>query len=372
VPAAIATRPLRIAQVAPLYESVPPALYGGTERIVHYLTEALVELGHDVTLFASGDSCSSARLIAPCARALRLDNVVDPLAYHYTMLESVYRRAHEFDLVHFHLDYLHFPTTRRLQIKNVTTLHGRLDMPELGPLYAEYSEMPVVSISRAQRAPLPEACWVGNVYHGLPLDLQVPGPGGDYLAFLGRVSPEKGLERAIDIAERTGMLLRIAAKVDRADRAYYEDRIKPRLGSPHVEFIGEIDEAGKRDFLGNARALVFPIDWPEPFGLVMIEAMACGTPTIAWRNGSVPEVLDDGVTGTIVSSIDEAVDAVHAIGKLPRDAVRARFETRFSSLRMASDYVDLYRQLTSLGDDDARDRSGDPGLLHPGYRVARG
>ncbi len=363
-------RRLRIAQVSPLYESVPPALYGGTERIVSYLTEELVGLGHDVTLFASGDSISRARLVAPCTRALRLREVVDPLPYHLVMLESVYRRAREFDVVHFHIDYLHFPATRRQGTPHVTTLHGRLDLPDLVPLYAEYSEMPIVSISMAQRAPLPGAGWIGNIHHGLPAELHHAGPGGDYLAFVGRISPEKGLDRAIEIAARAGMRLVIAAKIDRADREYYATHIAPLLAHAHVEFLGELGEADKGALLRGARALLFPIDWPEPFGLVMIEAMACGTPVIAFRRGSVAEVVDDGVTGFIVDSVDDATAAIARLDELRRDEIRHHFEARFTSARMARDYVDLYHHLAQ--NKDARDRSGEPGLLHPGHELARG
>src|SRR3954447_5710201 len=270
---------MRIAQVAPLYESVPPKLYGGTERIVSYLTEELVRQGHDVTLFASGDSVTGARLVAPCERSLRLDpRCVDPLAHHLVLIEEVFRRAEELDVLHFHIDYLHFPVSRRLRVPHVTTLHGRLDLPDLVPLHREFRGMPVTSISDAQRAPLPWLDWQGTVYHGLPGDLHhlVDEPG-DYLAFLGRVSPEKGLDHAIEIARRAGLPLRVAAKVDPADVAYYEEVIQPLLAQPHVEFLGEIGEEEKQGFLGNARAVLFLIDWPEPFGLVMIEAMACGT-----------------------------------------------------------------------------------------------
>jgi glycosyltransferase involved in cell wall biosynthesis len=361
---------LRIAQVAPLYESVPPALYGGTERIVSYLTEELVDLGHDVTLFASGDSVSCARVIAPCAQALRLSGVVDPLPYHFAMLEAVYRRAHEFDIVHFHLDYLHYAATRRVGLPNVTTLHGRLDLPDLVPLYGEFSEIPIVSISRAQRAPLPDAGWIGTVYHGLPPDLHALGPGGDYLVFLGRVSPEKGLDRAIEIAARAGLPLKVAAKIDRWDEAYFADHLRPLLAQGGVEFLGEVGETDKGELLRHARALVFPIDWPEPFGLVMIEAMACGTPVIAYRRGAVPEVVDDGVTGFIVDSIEEAVRGVERLSELPRLAIRENFEERFTSARMARDYVDLYHHIAEV--EDARDRVGDAGLRRPRDILARG
>ncbi|GIX47225.1 MAG: glycosyl transferase [Candidatus Tectimicrobiota bacterium] len=338
---------MRIAQVAPLYESVPPKLYGGTERVVSYLTEELVRQGHEVTLFASGDSQTRARLVSPCARALRLDaRCRDPLVYHILMLEQVFREAADFDLIHFHIDYLHFPLVRRQLTPALTTLHGRLDLPDLVPLYREFGDLPVVSISNAQRQPLPWLNWQGTVYHGLPPDLYTfqPQPGS-YLAFLGRISPEKRPDRAIDIALRTGMPLKIAAKVDRVDRAYFEEVIRPRLRHPLVEYLGEIGEAEKNAFLGNAYALLFPVDWPEPFGLVMIEALACGTPVIAYRCGSVPEVLEHGVTGYIVDGLEEAVRAVERIPLLSRQQCRQVFEARFSVARMARDYLAIYERL---------------------------
>lgn len=338
---------MKIAQVAPLYESVPPKLYGGTERVVSYLTEELVRQGHDVTLFASGDSTTSAHLVPLCERSLRLDPaVVDPLTYHILMLEKVFQRVDEFDIVHFHIDYLHFPLSRAYREPNVTTLHGRLDLPELGPMYDEFGDMPIVSISDSQRAPLPHARWVETVYHGLPLNLYDfhPKPGG-YLAFVGRISPEKRVDRAVAIARRVGMPLRVAAKVDRVDQDYFEEKIEPLFDDPLVEFVGEINEAQKNDFLGNAHALIFPIGWQEPFGLVMIEAMACGTPVVAYRNGSTPEVVDEGVTGYLASSIEEAARAVERAGDLSRERVRRHFERRFSAARMARDYVHIYRRI---------------------------
>ncbi len=339
---------MRIAQVAPLHEAVPPKLYGGTERVVHYLTEELVRQGHQVTLFASQDSNTSAELVPCCARALRLDpNCRDRLAHHVLMLEKVAQRAKEFDIIHFHIDYLHFPLMRRLSVPHVTTLHGRLDIPDLFPLYQEFAEMPVVSISNAQRAPLPFVNWVATVYHGLPKDLfRFYARPGDYLAFLGRISPEKRPDRAIKIAEMVGMKLLIAAKIDEADRDYFEQVIRPLLKSPWVEFIGEIGDQEKNEFLGKAYALLFPIDWPEPFGLVMIEAMACGTPVIAWRCGSVPEVIEDGISGFIVESLEEAARAVEKVGSLKRILCRKAFERRFSAERMARDYLRVYERLT--------------------------
>jgi len=345
---------MKIAQIAPLAESVPPRLYGGTERVVSYLTEELVRLGHDVTLFASGDSVTRAQLVA-CApraqRALRFDpKVKDVLPTLSTMLERVRQRAHEFDVLHFHIESVHFPLFRALARKTVTTLHGRLDLPELTPLFKEFPEMPLVSISDSQRRFVPAANWAATVYHGLPdeicpLNPAAPRGAGRYLAFLGRVSPEKGLDRAIEIARRSGLLLRVAAKVDTADEHYWRERIVPLLRDPLVEFVGEVDEAGKPAFLGNAVALVFPINWPEPFGLAMIEAMSCGTPVIAWRHGSVPEVVDHGVTGFIVDSIDAAVAAVPRAAGLDRTRVRSRFEERFSAARMTRDYLSVYRSL---------------------------
>jgi glycosyltransferase involved in cell wall biosynthesis len=339
---------MNIAQIAPLAESVPPKLYGGTERVVFYLTEELVRLGHKVTLFASADSQTSARLV-PCApRALRLDpHVQDGLPHHLLMLDRVRSRAHEFDVLHFHLEHLHLPLFRPLAGKTVTTLHGRLDLADLQPLYQELDDMPLVSISDSQRKPLPGAGWVATVYHGLP-DPVCPynrAPRDDYLAFLGRASPEKGLDRAIEIACRAGIRLRIAAKIDRADQHYWRTRIQPLLAHPLIEYIGEVDEASKPGLLGNARALLFPIDWPEPFGLAMIEAMSCGTPVIAWPNGAVPEIVDHGVTGLVVDSIERAVDAVQAAARLDRQAVRRRFEERFTAARMAKDYLGVYRNL---------------------------
>jgi glycosyltransferase involved in cell wall biosynthesis len=324
-------------------------LYGGTERVVSYLTEALVEQGHRVTLFASGDSVTRAELIAGCSRALRMDdNCKDPLPHHFVMLEEVYRQARHFDLIHFHVDYLHFPFSRRHCVPHLTTLHGRLDLPDLPPLYRRYADMPVVSISDAQRTPLPWINWQGTVYHGLPATLfSFHERAGDYLAFLGRTSPEKGVDQAITIARRSGMKLKIAAKVDKGDREYYHQKIEPMIRENHdlVEFLGEVGGADKEELLGNAYALLFPIDWPEPFGLVMIEAMACGTPVIANRCGSVPEVMVDGVTGFVVKSLDEAVDAVERVASLDRRGCRRVFEKRFTVDRMAADYLSLYHRL---------------------------
>ncbi len=340
---------MRIAQVAPLYESVPPKLYGGTERIVSYLTEELVREGHEVTLFASGDSMTQARLVPVCPESLRLaPNCIDQLAYHVLMLEHVFSERRNFDIIHFHIDYLHFPLSRREQIVNVTTLHGRLDIPELAPLYQVFRDMPVVSISDAQRDPLPWANWQGTVYHGLPEDQLTFRPGtGEYLAFLGRISPEKGLDEAIKIAQLVGMPLRVAAKIDRADQEYFETCIKSRLNDPLIEFTGEIGYPEKNDFLGDAAALLFPINWPEPFGLVMIEAMACGTPVIAYPRGSVPEIVDDGITGFLVHNAEEAAEAVEGIGAIERRSCRRRFEERFSARRMSEDYLALYERLVN-------------------------
>jgi glycosyltransferase involved in cell wall biosynthesis len=340
---------MRIAQVAPLYESVPPRCYGGTERVVSYLTEALVRQGHDVTLFASGDSATAARLVAPCPRALRLDpRCRDPLPPHVLLVEQVCQQAERFDCIHWHLDPLHFPLARRLSTPHVTTLHGRLDLPDLGPLAEEFTDIPVVSISDAQRQPLPGLNWQGTVSHGLPEDLYTfrPEPG-TYLAFLGRLSPEKGVDRAVAIARRLGMDLKIAAKVDAADRAYFEAVVAPLLREPRVEFVGEIGEGEKGDFLGHAAALLFPIDWPEPFGLVMIEALACGTPVIAYRQGSVPEILEDGVTGFIVDDLEGAVRAAGHLPTVSRWRCRQRFEARFSAARMAREYLALYQRLVA-------------------------
>lgn len=339
---------MKIAQVAPLYESVPPQLYGGTERVVSNLTEALVDAGHDVTLFASGDSKTAARLIAGCPKALRLNHYEcqDQLAHHFVMLEEVLQRADQFDIIHFHVDYMHFPLSKLTGIVHVSTLHGRLDSPDLVPLYRKYKEMPVTSISLAQRTPLPWVNWVANVYHGLPTALLPLGDGGGkYLAFLGRISPEKRVDRAIEIAIKLNMPLKIAAKVDRADRAYYEREIKHLLTAPNVEYVGEINEQQKGEFLGNAYAYLFPIDWPEPFGLTMIESMACGTPTIAFRRGSVPEVITDGLSGFIVDNMDDAVRATQQAGTLSRAACRAEFMKRFSAPVMAQQYVKLYQSI---------------------------
>jgi glycosyltransferase involved in cell wall biosynthesis len=338
---------MRIAQVAPLYESVPPKLYGGTERIVSYLTEELGALGHDVTLFASGDSQTAAHLVAMCPRSLRLDpDCIDQLAHHLLMLEWVVEQAQRFDVIHFHIDYLHFPLSRRQRYAHVTTLHGRLDIPDLVPLYREFPEMPLVSISDSQRLPLPHVNWKGTVYHGIPRDLyRFRGEPGDYLACLGRISPEKGIDRAIEIAKRVRIPLRIAAKVDKADREYFENVIEPLLDDPLVDYIGEIGDADKAGFLGHAKALLFPIDWPEPFGLVMIEAMACGTPVIAYSSGSVPEVLEQGRTGFIVTDLGDAIDAVRRLPELSRARCREVFEERFTAERMARDYVDVYEKL---------------------------
>ncbi|HEX4783071.1 MAG TPA: glycosyltransferase family 4 protein [Candidatus Sulfotelmatobacter sp.] len=338
---------MRIAQVAPLYESVPPRLYGGTERVVAWLTEKLVSFGHDVTLFASGDSVTNARLVPACKKALRLDeDCVDPIAHHALMVEKVFEQAEDFDLIHFHIDYLHFSRSRRVQVACVTTLHGRQDVPDLVPLYKEFSEVPLVSISDSQRQPLPWVNWVGTVHHGLPGDsLALNKEGGDYLAFLGRVSPEKGLVRAIEIAIRAGKKLKIAAKVDRGDRNYFEHQVKPLLNHPLIEFIDEIGASEKQDFLGNAAALLFPIEWPEPFGLVLIEAMACGTPVIGHPYGSVPEIIPDGVAGFLVRNLDEGVEAVNRLSEIDRRDCRRHFELNFTDDRMARDYLRLYNQL---------------------------
>ena len=338
---------MRIAQVSPLYESVPPKLYGGTERVVSTLTEELVGMGHDVTLFASGDSLTSARLIPCCPRSLRLDEgSMDQYAHHIYMLEQVQQHLDEFDMVHYHTDYSHFPLSRRNEKPNLTTLHGRLDIPDLVALFNEFRDLPMVSISDNQRTPLPKQNWQATIYHGLPETMLTLEPReGQYLAFLGRVSPEKGLDRAIEVAKRVGIPLKIAAKVSADDRAYYTEVIKPMLNDPLIEFIGEIGEDQKQEFLGNAIALLFLINWPEPFGLVMIEAMACGTPVIGYDLGSVPEVVEEGVTGFIVRNQEEAVQAVKRIDSIDRLSCRNTFERRFSASRMANDYVTLYKKL---------------------------
>ncbi|MEZ0390936.1 MAG: glycosyltransferase family 4 protein [Pseudobdellovibrionaceae bacterium] len=338
---------MKIAQVAPLYESVPPRLYGGTERVVEALTEELVRLGHDVSLFASGDSQTSAQLIPCCPQALRLDpKCRDSMAPHILMLQKVFERAEDFDLIHFHVDYLHFPLSKKMQIPQVTTLHGRLDAPELVPLFQNFSEMPLVSISNSQRTPLNFANWAGTVYHGLAKEkFEFKNEPGRYLAFLGRISPEKRADRAIEIAIRSGVPLKIAAKVDPADRIYFEKEIKPMLDHPLIDFIGEIGDRDKSAFLSNAIALLFPIDWPEPFGLVMIESMACGTPVIAFPSGSVPEVVLHGKTGFLIRSVDEAVEAVHRIPEIRRRDCREHFEALFSAERMAKDYVTIYERI---------------------------
>ena len=338
---------MRIAQVAPLYESVPPQLYGGTERIVSYLTEELVEQGHDVTLFASGDSLTQAELVAICPKALRLnDRCIDPLAHHIVMVDTVLARRREFDVIHFHIDYLHFPMTRETGATTLTTLHGRLDIPDLQPLYQMFREMPVSSISNAQRRPLPWLNWQGTIYHGLPQNHYEFCPESrGYLVFMGRTSPEKGLDQAVAIAKAAGLPLKIAAKVDRADLEYFKNTIQPLLTEPGIEFLGEVGFPQKNDLLGGAVAMLFPIAWPEPFGIVMIESLACGTPVIAYPCGSVPEVIEDGVTGFIVHDTTSAVDAVRNIGSIDRSLCRRRFEERFTAHHMCSNYLRLYEAL---------------------------
>jgi len=338
---------MRIAQVPPLTEAIPPKLYGGTERVVHWLTEELVALGHDVTLFASGDSCTSAKLEAIWPRALRLDGAIrDPNALHMMMLELVRRRAADFDLLHFHLDYYPFSLFSRQSTPFVTTLHGRLDLPEHKPVFETFSSVPVVSISDSQRRPLPHAGWVRTIHHGLPERLLQPLPANrDYVAFLGRIAPEKAPDRAIRIAQRCGIPLKIAAKVDNVDRDYFEAQIRPLIREPHVEYLGEIGDQEKSHFLSGAMALLSTLDWPEPFGLVMIEAMACGTPVIAFNRGSVPEVIEDGLSGFIVEDETSAVAAVKRLPELSRETVRKRFEKRFTARRMATEYLSVYRSL---------------------------
>jgi glycosyltransferase involved in cell wall biosynthesis len=339
---------MRIAQIAPLHEAVPPKLYGGTERVVSYLTEALVDLGHDVTLFASGDSQTSAKLDAIWPQALRLDPTIrDTMAPHMLLLEHVRQRAHEFDVLHFHIDYYPFSLFNRQPTPHLTTMHGRLDLPELKPIFDMFNQVPVVSISDNQRLPLPQANWVATALHGLPENLLSPRPHikPSYLAFLGRISPEKRVDTAIRIAAQCGLPIKIAAKLDKADRAYYEEQIKPLMGQSHVEFVGEISEAQKPEFLAGAHALLFPIDWPEPFGLVMIESMACGTPVIAFNRGSVPEVIDNGISGFVVEDELSAVAAVNRLHTLSRDTVRKQFEARFTARHMALRYVDVYEEL---------------------------
>lgn len=341
---------MRIAQIAPLTEAIPPKLYGGTERVVSWLTEELVALGHDVTLFASGDSRTSAKLEGMWPRALRMDDKVrDPMALHVAMLEQVRRRADEFDLLHFHLDYLPFSMFSRQPTPFVTTMHGRLDLPEHQTVFNAFTHVPVISISNAQRTPLPQARWLKTIYHGLPSTLLMPRPmKRDYLAVLGRISPEKAVDRAIRIAQRCNLPLKIAAKVDRVDVDYFTHEIRPLLDLPGIEYVGEISDADKSEFLSGARALLLPIDWPEPFGLVMIEAMACGTPVIAYPSGSVSEVIEHGLTGFIVNDEAGAADAIaHQLPHLSHERIRARFEERFTARRMADDYVTAYRALAA-------------------------
>ncbi len=342
---------MKIAQIAPLFESVPPKYYGGTERVVSWLTEELVHRGHEVTLFASGDSVTNARLVPICHRSLRLDkHAIDHIAHHILLLEKVFQMGHEFDILHSHIDYLPFPLIRRhSDLVVLTTLHGRLDIPDLKPLYNEFHDLPMVSISHSQREPLRHINWISTVYHGLPRHLyQYRDQPGGYLAFLGRISPEKRVDTAIEIARRVQMPLKIAAKVDKVDMDYFQQVVHPMLRDPLIEYVGEIGEAEKNEFLGNAYALLFPINWPEPFGLVMIEAMACGTPIIARRHGSVPEVMEQGVTGFIVADVYEAVRAVENVPQLSRRRCRQVFEERFTSERMAADYLKAYQALLDI------------------------
>lgn len=370
---------MRIAQVAPLYESVPPKLYGGTERVVSYLTEELVRMGHEVTLFASGDSETSARLVPGCARALWRDpGCKETLPQHVKLMELVFADVSRFDLIHFHCDYVHLPLLRRLPCPSLTTLHGRVDIPEVRTLFEEYADIPLASISDSQRRPVPSANWQGTVHHGLPRDLHPFSEKSEgYLAFLGRISPEKRLDRAIEIARRTGRRLKVAAKLYAEEDDYYREMIEPLLmqSRDFIEFIGEVGGREKDEFLGKADALLFPIDWPEPFGLVMIEALACGTPVIAWREGSVPEVIEDGVTGYIVGSIDEAVSAVNRLQWLDRHDCRRAFETRFDAARMADEYVAIYRRLAGLAAEptngDSRRVAPPPWISSNGGRTKR-
>lgn len=347
---------LKIAQVAPLYESVPPKFYGGTERVVSFLTEELVLQGHEVTLFASGDSVTTARLVPVCERSLRLNpDCEDQLVHHIAMLQKVLDASNEFDLIHFHIDYLHFPLSKLMRLPHLTTLHGRLNITDLKPFYKLFSDMPVVSISYKQRQPLQDINWVGNVYHGLPENLFRPVyTNGKYLAFLGRMSKEKGVDVAIDIAIRSGLPLKIAAKVDKADQEYFDQNLKALLDHPLIEFIGEISENEKNEFLGNAIALVFPIQWIEPFGLVVIESLACGTPVVAFKNGSVPELIDHGVSGFVVNDAAEAVHAINNIGMLERKECRKAFEDRFTAARMAREYLKVYNRVLELDKYDVK------------------
>ncbi len=343
---------MKIAQIAPLVESVPPRLYGGTERVVSWLTEELVAQGHEVTLFASGDSHTSAKLHAVVPRALRLDGIHNSAPYNAMMLDQIAARSAEFDVIHFHVDYFLSPVFRALAHKTLTTLHGRQDLPELPDIYRAFPYMPLVSISDHQRKPVPPVNWMGTVYHGLPERQFHEGDGrGGYLAFLGRICPDKGPLEAIEIARLAGMKLKIAAKVDPVDQRYFDQMVAPVLAkSPHVEFIGEIDDRSKQQFLGDARALLFPICWPEPFGLVMIEAMACATPVIAFRHGSVPEILEDGLTGFVIENVEQAAAAVGRLDLLFRPSIRSRFEDRFSARAMAREYIRIYRRLADFED----------------------
>lgn len=338
---------MRIAEIAPLIESVPPKQYGGTERVVSYLTEELVDLGHEVTLFASGDSRTRATLVPCSPQSLRsMKTLVDPMTFYSLMLEKVVQMSSRFDVLHFHVDYLHYPLSRHYGYPHVTTLHGRLDIPELRPVYEEFHDVPLISISASQRKPLPQANWIGTVYHGLPEDLYLPGfEPEDYLVFIGRISREKRVDRAIRIAEALGMELKIAAKIDVADREYFEKEIRPLFDSPFVTYLGEVNDSEKNVLLKNAKAMLFPVDWEEPFGLVMAEAMACGTPIVAWSRGSVPEVVSHGVNGFLVGSVEEGIAAVRNITDIDRRRCRREFELRFSVGRMAQDYTDLFEEV---------------------------
>jgi glycosyltransferase involved in cell wall biosynthesis len=337
---------MKIAQVSPLFERVPPRAYGGTERVISYLTEELVRQGHEVTLFASGDSKTSARLVAPCSQSVRADTSPAWLAYQMIQMDMVSELAHTFDVIHFHTEYVHLSVGRTLQAPYVATVHGRLDMPHLVPTYKYFSNWPLISISDSQRAPLPDVNWCATVYHGLPPNLySLRSSCGTYFAFIGRISPEKRVDRAIEIARRCGMPLYIGAKVDKIDEPYFNERIKPLLHTGQVKFIGEVNQQEKQELLENAGALLFPIDWPEPFGLVMIEAFACGTPVIAYRHGSVPEIMEEGITGFVVTNQDDAVQAAQRIESIDRKRCREAFERRFTSARMTENYLQAYQRV---------------------------